>query len=115
MASSAADTVTINVMQQMQGVSYATDVHPIWAARNCTACHGAAGGLDLSGNAAATFAAVTAGRVDVGNPPASLILTEPLAAGAGGTAHGGGDFFLDTMDADYQTILSWIMAGAPNN
>jgi hypothetical protein len=94
-------------------VSYATDVHPLWA--SCTVCHGAAGGLDLSGDAASTYAAIVPGRVNLPDPPNSLILLKPLAVGAGGDAHGGGDNFPDTLDASYQTILTWIMEGALDN
>jgi mono/diheme cytochrome c family protein len=104
-------------------VLYATDVHPIFTAQGCNAmsCHqGAspAGGMDLSGTAAQTWAQVTAagtGRVDTGTPANSLILTKPLAAGAGGVSHGGGTYFNDTSDPDYQTILAWIQQGALNN
>jgi len=36
---------------------------------------------------------------------------KPLAVGAGGVVHGGGEIFADTTDADYQVIRAWI-AGA---
>ncbi|MHC4972227.1 MAG: c-type cytochrome [Planctomycetota bacterium] len=91
-------------------VSYANDVHPIWAARSCTNCHPNSGGLDLSGAAAQTFGQVNPGRIDLGTPANSLILTKPL-----GQSHGGGTIFSSTSDADYQTILAWIQQGAPNN
>lgn len=40
----------------------------------------------------------------------SPILTEPLALAAGGTPHGFKPF-ASTSDADYQSILTWIMSG----
>jgi hypothetical protein len=106
------DTVTITVQVVVPAISYANDVHPIWAAQLCTNCHPAAGGMDLTGTPAATWAQVTAGRVDLGTPANSLILTKPLDPGAGGVAHGGGTYFPNTSDADYQTILTWIQQGA---
>ncbi|MHC4817506.1 MAG: PKD domain-containing protein, partial [Planctomycetota bacterium] len=104
------DTVEITVQIVVPQVSYANDVHPIWAARTCTNCHPNSGGLDLSGAAAQTFTQVTNGRVDTGTPANSEILTKPL-----GMSHGGGTIFSSTSDPDYQTILSWIQQGAQNN
>lgn len=109
------DTVTITVQVVVPQVSYASDVHPIWAAKSCTNCHPSSGNMDLSGTAAQTWAQVTNGRVDAGTPANSLILTKPLDPGAGGVNHGGGIFFNSTSDPDYQTILTWIQQGAQNN
>jgi len=109
------DTVEITVQIVVPQVSYATDVHPIWAAQNCTNCHPNAGGLDLGGTPAQTWAEVTAGRVDAGTPANSSILTKPLDPNAGGANHNGGVFFNSTSDPDYQTILTWIQQGAQNN
>ncbi len=94
------------------GLSYATDVKPIWAARSCTGCHGSAGGLTLSGTTAASYAALMAGRVSTASPSTSLILRKPLTSGV---SHGGGKIFSSTSDADYQKILTWITEGAKNN
>ena len=94
------------------GLSYATDIKPIWAARNCTGCHGSSGGLTLSGTTAASYTELMAGRVSTASPSTSLILTKPLT-GAG--SHGGGKSFASTSDADYQKILTWITEGAKNN
>jgi len=46
------------------------------------------------------------------DPPASPILTEPLAIAAGGTSHSV-KVFDSTSDPDYQAILAWITAGVP--
>jgi len=94
------------------GLSYATDIKPIWAARSCTGCHGSSGGLTLSGTTAASYAELMAGRVSTASPSTSLILTKPLT---GGVSHGGGKSFASTSDADYQKILTWITEGAKNN
>ncbi|MHC5009379.1 MAG: c-type cytochrome [Planctomycetota bacterium] len=98
-------------------LSYATDIHSIWGARGCTACHGGSGGLDLSGAAGATLTNLMTGgnsgsALDLGTPADSLILTKPLDTGAGGVSHGGGGIFMNTSDTDYQTILTWITQGA---
>ena len=93
-------------------LSYATDIRPIWAARSCTGCHGTSGGLTLTGTAAASYAEVTAGRVNTSNPASSLILRKPLTSGV---SHGGGQLFASTSDVDYQKILTWITQGALNN
>ncbi len=93
-------------------LSYATDIKPIWAARNCTGCHGSSGGLTLSGTASASYTELSAGRLDLATPSNSLILKKPLTSGV---SHGGGKIFTSTSDADYQKILTWIQQGAPNN
>ena len=114
---SAPDVITITVTGGGGGggVSYLEGIVPIWTAR-CTVCHSGAspaGGLDLSGGAASYSSAIT--RVNLADPPSSLLLVRPLSTAAGGSDHGGGDIFGDTTDPDYQTILNWISAGAPNN
>ena len=73
------------------------------------------GGLGLDGAASSTWTNVTTGRVDSGTPANSSILLKPLHTNAGGSAHGGGNFFTDTNDADYRKILQWITEGAKNN
>jgi len=114
------DTMTVFVRAAPLVVSFLADVHPIFTARTCTGCHGASGGLDLSGAAATVHAALFTGgnsgsAVDLGTAANSLILTKPLDPGQGGTPHGGGAIFGTTADADYQTILAWILQGAANN
>ena len=50
-------------------------------------------------------------QVDGNAPGASTLLMKPLAESAGGTAHGGGEFFASIDDPDYQTLRAWIEAG----
>ncbi|MFQ5843511.1 MAG: ethylbenzene dehydrogenase-related protein [Planctomycetota bacterium] len=123
------DTVDITIQVVVPVISYAADVHPLWSTLTnpttglvCTACHSGASpsaGMDLGGTAAATRdIIVNGGRVDTtpGNEPNSLILAKPLdPALPTGVNHTGGIFFTTTSDADYQTILNWILQGAPNN
>ena len=93
-------------------LSYAADIQPIWAARNCTGCHGSSGGLTLTGSANASYTELAAGRLDLATPTNSLILKKPATIGV---SHGGGKFFATTSDADYQKILKWIQEGGANN
>lgn len=46
--------------------------------------------------------------VALDDPEDSEILTKPLAPEAGGVAHGGGTWFSDPANPDYQALLSWI-------
>lgn len=92
----------------------------IWASTTptCTSCHSGgtpSGDMDLSGTAAQVFAALHDGRIDEATPVNSEILCRPLSTGqANSCAHTGGNFFVVT-DSEYQTILRWIVDGAPNN
>ena len=60
------------------------------------------------------------GFVNADRPAESLLLTKPLAEGAGGTYHRaadqyrtGLDVFLDTDDPDYQTLARWVLGAPP--
>ena len=47
-----------------------------------------------------------------GNPPASRLLTMPLAADAGGVAfHPGGKHWASQNDPEWKTVAAWIRAG----
>lgn len=53
-------------------------------------------------------------QVDLAQREASALLLKPLAVEAGGEAHAGDSAlstFTSVSDTDYQTILSWILAG----
>jgi len=95
-------------------LSYATDVHPVWTAQGCVACHTVAHPtLDLTGAPAATLTLLQglAGTIDSANEANSNILLKPLAVAAGGAAHGGGDVFPNTSDPSYRLILQWLEEG----
>ncbi len=98
--------------------AFASAVEPILVARGCDAegdCHGGGirGTLQLSPpsakNSRFDFDQVSL-QVLVNDPDRSPILTEPLAAAAGGTAHSVKPF-ADTTDTEYRTIRAWVRAG----
>jgi len=95
-------------------------VEPVLVRHGCDAvgdCHGGGirGSLELSPpdakDARFDFDQVSL-QVSATDPPASPILTEPLAIAAGGTSHSV-KVFDSTSDPDYQAILGWITAGVP--
>ena len=87
---------------------------------SCVACHGVSTNTAytafplIPGQPRANFTE-TAARISLSDPDESLILLKPLDLSAGGLPHGdggsktGGEQFRDTQDADYQTILQWIL------
>jgi len=97
----------------------------------CTnaACHGnptrgsGNGYLSLAGTSSQVYAALTqmtAGDgqivVNIANPTQSELLSKPDAAIPTPTHTGGKTFWDHTApNAQYETVLSWIQAGAPNN
>jgi Big-like domain-containing protein len=112
--------------------SYATHVNPIWAATNCTGCHGGAfpsSGLSLDGSA-------TANRTEMVNVIPSCGPFSPavrIVSGAGGVAAattnsvmmmyatgvlpaGNCGSVSMTVSVTNQAVLqAWIQNGAPNN
>ncbi len=48
--------------------------------------------------------------VNASDPESSRFLLKPLAQGAGGLPHTGGNFWDSTEDPEYQVILEWISA-----
>ena len=52
-------------------------------------------------------------QVSIAPPASSRLLTKPLAVTAGGTAHGGGEFWTSTSHPDYQAILTWVNNAVP--
>lgn len=89
--------------------SFSDDVKPLLSP--CTGCHtsGAAGTAWLYDGGAQAYEQVMT-KVNLASPEESLLLIKA----SGGGAHGGGAFY-SSSSASYQTILSWIEAGAPNN
>lgn len=97
---------------------FESQVDPILTARGCdnVDCHGGGirGTFELSpfNDKDVNFDFSQARlQVDGNNPDASTLLMKPLAESAGGSAHGGGEFFASTDDTDYQTLRAWIEAG----
>ena len=98
-------------------VSFATDIHPIFAANGCSnlGCHDNSGmpaaGMNLSGSAASTYPQICL-RVDVDDPDQSLFYLNPTNTDPNG--HGGGlRFATDSPEA--MNILLWIETCAPEN
>ncbi len=125
-------TARVSGSEERRPFSFARDIAGIFTRRECnnTECHGSVkgkGGFKLSYNAlfpkddhywivnGGTYqvlkvepkAPITP-RVDLEEPEKSLLLLKPTMS----VAHGGGPR-LEKDSADYQTILSWIRAGAP--
>lgn len=94
---------------------FVRDVEPILSARGCSnaACHGGQGSgmllLSNGSNPEADFVSI-ANHTYPWAPSQSPLVRKPLAVGAGGDVHGGGDIFADSLDADYRTLLQWIEA-----
>jgi len=88
------------------GVSFATNIEPIFTNTGCTACHasgGAAATLPFTvGDAYNTL--TTKGLINTSSPSASTIITFPKSG------HGGG-----LLPADESLIIAWIEDGAQNN
>jgi hypothetical protein len=108
-------------------VSFQQSVVPIFTKRGCYNCHSGNGSgrrqgdLVLDGAPMKIWTALTQDispnfnttRVDVKDPPKSLVLTMPSYA----SPPNGHPVvvFTSTSDADYQTILTWIVQGAKFN
>lgn len=112
---------------QLTSISFATiykdlDAPTLGCTTQISACHGGAsptGLMALDSMAASDMAKLmnsynqVKARVDTANPANSLILKKPLATGAGGTQHTGGNlFFMDTNNVIYKRWLLWIQLGA---
>ena len=111
------DTVTkVSYITANSTVSYASDIHPIFASNGCTGsfCHDAvspAAGLNLTGTAADTYPRICL-RVDVDDPAQSLFYLNPTNLDPNG--HGGGERFTPAS-TEAMNILDWIEACAPQN
>ncbi len=100
---------------------FSTQVDEIFTRRGCDnpSCHGGGirGTFQLSPADAKDLSfdfAQASLQVDLGQREASALLLKPLAVEAGGEAHAGDSAlstFTSVSDTDYQTILSWILAG----
>lgn len=96
----------VEIVIPEEGVSFATDIEPIFTSSGCTACH-MSGGIAASlpftaGDAFNTL--TTAGLIDDTNASNSKIITVPKGG------HGGG-----LLPANEALIIAWIEDGAQNN
>lgn len=128
----AKSTLKIEGAAATQPVTFRREIAGILTKHGCNsaACHGGVkgqGGLKLSANAlypADDYEWIVKGggyqvltdevkgeripRIDLANPPKSLLLQKPTMA----APHGGGKRF-ETDSEDYRTILDWIRNAAP--
>lgn len=113
--------------------SYTTHVHGMWVAYSCTGCHGSAGGLSLTGTAAATYSG------ELFNVATSCAFGGGVleVAGGGGASAEASSLLMLKLDhssslatspctlgmptaaplpaAVRDTVRAWIRAGAPLN
>lgn len=106
----------VNAMTQGSYDAFKAQVQPILTTHGCNAasCHGAPqsdfyitcgeGDDELAFNFSQAWSFVNNPVED------SQLLRIPLAAGAGGRGHTGGDQFASTSDTDYATIRTWAQA-----
>jgi hypothetical protein len=110
----------------LMNVSLSKNVVPIFSKRGCVVCHSAGGigrdlgGLTLTGTGSQVYRQLMnespnfdTPRVDVKDPPKSLVLTMPGYENPPDPHPN--VIFASTTDVDYQTILTWIKEGAKNN
>jgi hypothetical protein len=114
--------VMVQDASQSRSVSFRLDVMPVFMKHGCNngSCHGAAKGkdgfmlslfgYDPAGDYHRLTRQIVGRRVDLASPAKSLMLEKTTNA----VPHTGGKLF-DTNHDDYQTILRWLKAGAPDD
>lgn len=114
--------VVVKEATQSRPVSFRLDVMPVFMKHGCNngSCHGAARGkdgfmlslfgYDPAGDYYRLTRAIIGRRIDLAVPEKSLMLEKT----AGLVQHTGGKLFGPEHD-DYQTMLRWIQAGAPDD
>ena len=114
--------VAVTDAKQARPVSFQLDVMPVFMKHGCNngSCHGAARGkdgfmlslfgYDPAGDYYRLTRAIVGRRVDLAVPEKSLLLEKTTGA----VAHTGGKLF-DTNHDDYNTLLRWLKAGAPDD
>ncbi|HND53376.1 MAG TPA: DUF1549 domain-containing protein, partial [Pirellulaceae bacterium] len=114
--------VTVSQSAESRAISFRLDVMPVFMKYGCNngSCHGSARGKD--GFHLSLFGYDPAGdyfrltrqmigrRIDLAVPEKSLLLEKAIGA----VAHTGGKLFEPGCE-DYQTVLKWLEAGAPDD
>jgi hypothetical protein len=101
--------------EEIEIPSWSEEIHPILWTR-CNDCHKpglggtGAGGWTLFEGAAESYAGVVE-RVDVADPESSLLLRRGINEGF----HPVNPARLSTEDEDYDTLVEWVAAGAPED
>lgn len=96
--------------------TFVADIWPIIESNNCLSCHDGSNASRLTleaGSPGNSYARMTglAGLLDTANPENSSLLQK--ITDGNGVSHAGDKLIADTSSTTYQTILSWIKAGAP--
>ncbi len=114
--------VQVTDSQKARDISFERDVMPVFMKHGCNngSCHGAARGKDgfmLSlfgydpvGDHFRLTRQLIGRRVDLAVPEKSLVLQKAI----GEVSHTGGQLF-DQQSEDYQKMLQWLIAGAPED
>jgi hypothetical protein len=114
--------VVVKDAERSRSVSFRLDVMPIFMRNGCNngSCHGAARGkdgfhlslfgYDPAGDYFRLTRQIIGRRIDLAVPEKSLMLEKATAA----VQHTGGKLFTPQHE-DYQTLLRWIKAGAPDD
>lgn len=114
--------VVVKDAAQARPVSFRLDVMPIFMKYGCNngSCHGAARGkdgfhlslfgYDPEGDYFRLTRQIVGRRIDLAAPEKSLMLEKTTSA----VQHTGGKLF-GPESVDYQTLLRWVQAGAPND
>ncbi|HEX3151838.1 MAG TPA: DUF1549 and DUF1553 domain-containing protein [Gemmataceae bacterium] len=115
-------SVMVKNASKSRPVSFRLDVMPVFMKHGCNngSCHGAARGrdgfnlslfgFDPAGDYFRLTRAIVGRRIDLAVPEKSLMLEKSTGA----VPHTGGTLF-DTKHEDYQTLLRWLTAGAPDD
>lgn len=101
------DIIKPTVIPVNTSVKFSTDVFPIFAAHSCTGCHGAAGGLSLSGTPSDVRTNLLVKAVVAGNSASSTLFSNF----ANGASHKG----ISITPSEVTNIKSWIDLGALDN
>jgi hypothetical protein len=114
--------VVVTAASQARAVSFRLDVMPVFMKNGCNngSCHGAARGkdgfhlslfgYDPAGDYFRLTRQIVGRRIDLAAPEKSLMLEKATGA----VQHTGGKLFTADHE-DYQTLLRWIAAGAPDD
>ena len=88
----------------VEEISFATEIAPIFTSLDCTACH--SGGIPPNLTSANAYSSIVPSRVNLDNPEESKIYTKPSPSGSHPKQY---------SDAQAALVLTWIKQGAKNN
>ena len=88
----------------VEEISFATEIAPIFTSLDCIACHG--GGIPPDLTSANAYSSIVPSRVNLDNPEESKIYTKPSPSGSHPKQY---------SEAQAALVLTWITQGAKNN